>query len=208
MLSSEIKALISGVVELYSATPLTQPLIDDGVNKLIKAKELLTIEKGEKPQEYKVWLFNGVLDDNYIENSFVDCKNGKIRENTCNRCSDYIEIPVDIKELHIILPICGSVGYHVGAFYDENKTYLYGVSRTDIGVKYALNGKEDLAISLEENEKYFIVGSESDKSLCSVYYVTTDKTKIEKTFIHESNGVYTIDTIQSINSIDAKQEIL
>ena len=204
MLSSEIKALISGVVELYSATPLTQPLIDDGVNKLIKAKELLTIEKGEKPQEYKVWLFNGVLDDNYIENSFVDCKNGKIRENTCNRCSDYIEIPADIKELHIILPICGSVGYHVGAFYDENKTYLYGVSRTDIGVKYALNGKEDLAISLEGNEKYFIVGSESDKSLCSVYYVTTDKTKIEKTFIHESNEVYTIDTIQSINSIDAK----
>ena len=204
MLSSNVKALISEVVELYSTTPLTQSLIDDGVNKLIKAKELLTNGKEEKPQEYKVWLFNGVLDDNYIENSFVNCKNGKIGENTYNRCSDYVEIPADIKELHIILPVCGSVGYHVGAFYDENKTYLYGVSRTDIGVKYALNDKEDLAISLEGNEKYFIVGSESNKSLCSAYYITTDKTKVEKTFTHESNEVYTIDTIQSINSIDVK----
>ena len=204
MLSSNVKALISEVVELYSTTPLIQSLIDDGVNKLIKAKELLTNGKEEKPQEYKVWLFNGVLDDNYIENSFVNCKNGKIGENTYYRCSDYVEIPADIKELHIILPVCGSVGYHVGAFYDENKTYLYGVSRTDIGVKYALNGKEDLAISLEGNEKYFIVGSESNKSLCSAYYITTDKTKVEKTFTHESNEVYTIDTIQSINSIDVK----
>lgn len=204
MLSSNVKAFISEVVELYSTTPLTQSLIDYGVNKLIKAKELLTNGKEEKPQEYKVWLFNGVLDDNYIENSFVNCKNGIIGENNYNRCSDYVEIPADIKELHIILPICGSVGYHVGAFYDENKTYLYGVSRTDIGVKYALNGKEDLAISLDGNEKYFIVGSESSKDLCSVYYITTDKTKIEKTFIHESNEVYTVDTIQSINSIDAK----
>ena len=204
MLSSNVKALISEVVELYSTTPLTQSLIDDGVNKLIKAKELLTNGKEEKPQEYKVWLFNGALDDNYMEDSSINCKNGKIESSIYYRCSDYIEIPKDVKELHIILPVYGSVGYHAGAFYDENKTYLYGVSRTDIGVKYAFNGKEDLTISLEGNEKYFIVGSESSKDLCSVYYITTDKTKAEKTFIHESNSVYNVNTVEELKTIEAK----
>ena len=33
MLSSNVKALISEVVELYSTTPLTQALIYAGVNK-------------------------------------------------------------------------------------------------------------------------------------------------------------------------------
>ena len=203
MISNATRELInSALLNLELENP-TQAIIDRATNYLKEAILQIKREK-EESQEYKVWLFNGVLDDNYMEDSSINCKNGKIESSIYYRCSDYIEIPKDVKELHIILPVCGSVGYHAGAFYDENKTYLYGVSRTDIGVKYAFNGKEDLTISLEGNEKYFIVGSESSKDLCSVYYITTDKTKIEKTFIHESNEVYTIDTIQSINSIDVK----
>lgn len=203
MMSNTTRELINLAISNLESENPTQAIIDRATNYLREAILQIKREK-EESQEYKVWLFNGVLDDNYMEDSFINCKNGKIESSIYYRCSDYIEIPKDVKELHIILPICGSVGYHAGAFYDENKTYLYGVSRTDIGVKYAFNGKEDLTISLEGNEKYFIVGSESSKDLCSVYYITTDKTKIEKTFIHESNEVYTIDTIQSINSIDVK----
>ena len=206
MISNTVRGLINLALSNLELGNPTQETINKATNYLKEAVLQIRREKEEveETQEYKVWLFNGVLDDNYIEDSYINCKNGKIGTNTCYRCSDYIEIPEDIKELHIILPICGSVGYNVGAFYDENKTYLYGVSRTDIGVKYAFNGKENLTISLDGNEKYFIVGSESNKALCSVYYITTDKAKSEKTFIHESNEVYTVDTIQSINSIDAK----
>ena len=202
MISNTTRELInSALLNLELENP-TQAIIDRATNYLREAILQIKREK-EEPQEYKVWLFNGVLDDNYIEDSFINCKNGKIEGHNCYRCSDYIEIPEGIKELHIILPICGSVSPNAGAFYDENKTYLYGVSCTDIGVKYAFNGKEDLTISLDGNEKYLIVGSESSKSLCSVYYIT-DKAKPEKTFIHESNKTYTIDTIQSINSMDVK----
>lgn len=42
MLNDNIKALIESVVELYSTTPLTQKLIDEGVEKLNIAKSLLT----------------------------------------------------------------------------------------------------------------------------------------------------------------------
>ena len=203
MISNATRELInSALLNLELENP-TQEIINEAANYLKNAILQIKREK-EEPQEYKVWLFNGVLDNNYIEDSYVNCKNGKIEGHNCYRCSDYIEIPEDIEELHIILPICGTVSPNAGAFYDENKTYLYGVSRTDFGVKYAFNGQEDLTISLEGNEKYLIVGSESNKSLCSVYYISTDKAKSEKTFIHESNKTYTIDTIKSINSIDVK----
>ena len=42
MLNDNIKALIESVVELYSTTPLTQKLIDEGVAQLNKAKTLLS----------------------------------------------------------------------------------------------------------------------------------------------------------------------
>ena len=34
--------------------------------------------------------------------------------------TEYIEIPLDLKELVLTLPVCGSAGYHVAAFYDED----------------------------------------------------------------------------------------
>ena len=207
MISNTVRGLINLALSNLELGNPTQEAINKATNYLKEAVLQIRREKEEveeETQEYKVWLFNGVLDNNYIEDSYVNCKNGKIEGHNCYRCSDYIEIPEDIEELHIILPICGSVGPNSGAFYDENKTYLYGVSRTDFGVKYAFNGQEDLTISLEGNEKYLIVGSESNKSLCSVYYISTDKAKSEKKFIHESNKTYTIDTIQSINSMDVK----
>ena len=207
MISNTVRGLINLALSNLELGNPTQEAINKATNYLKEAVLQIRREKEEveeETQEYKIWLFNGVLDNNYIEDSYVNCKNGKIESHNLYRCSDYIEIPEDIEELHLFLPICGSVGPNSGAFYDENKTYLYGVCRTDFGVKYAFNGQEDLTISLEGNEKYLIVGSESNKSLCSVYYISTDKAKSEKKFIHESNKTYTIDTIQSINSMDVK----
>ena len=203
MISNKTRELINLAISKLELENQTQEIINDATNYLKDAILQIKKEK-EETQEYKVWLFNGVLDNNYIEDSYINCKNGKIEGHNCYRCSDYIEIPEDIKELHIILPICGTVSPNAGAFYDENKSYLYGVSRTDIGVKYAFNGQEDLTISLDGNEKYLIVGSESSKDLCSAYYITTDKTKAEKTFIHESNSVYNVNTVEELKTIEAK----
>ena len=203
MISNITKEFINLAISKLELKSQTQETINEATNYLKEAVSQIKKEK-EELQEYKVWLFNGVLDDNYMEDSSINCKNGKIESNIYYRCSDYIEIPKDVKELHIILPTFGSVGYHAGAFYDENKTYLYGVSRTDADVKYAFNGKEDLTIFLDGNEKYFIVGSESSKDLCSAYYITTDKTKAEKTFIHESNSVYNANTVEELKTIEAK----
>ena len=203
MISNKTRELINLAISNLELENPTQAIIDGAANYLKDAILQIKKEK-EETGEYKVWLFNGVLDDNYIEDSYINCKNGKVEGSIYYRCSNYIEIPEGIKELHIILPICGTVSPNAGAFYDVNKTYLYGVSRTDIGVKYAFNGKEDLTISLEGNEKYLIVGSESSKALCSVYYITTDKSKAEKTFIHESNSVYNVNTVEELKTIEAK----
>ena len=141
MISNTTRELInSALLNLELENP-TQAIIDRATNYLKEAILQIKREK-EESQEYKVWLFNGVLDDDYIEDSYVNCKNGKVEGSIYYRCSNYIEIPEDVKELHIILPVCGSVGYHVGAFYDANKTYLYGVSRTDIGVNMHLMAKK------------------------------------------------------------------
>ena len=83
MLSSEVKALISVAVELYSTVPLTQALIDEGTNKLTKAKELLLSQK-EEPSEkqYKTWLLNPLFAENLIENAFVNAVTGNQQTQT------------------------------------------------------------------------------------------------------------------------------
>ena len=48
MLSNDVKALIIATVELYSAVPLTQAIIDEGLKKLTEAKQLL-LNQDDKP---------------------------------------------------------------------------------------------------------------------------------------------------------------
>ena len=109
MISNTTRELInSALLNLELENP-TQAIIDRATNYLKEAILQIKREK-EESQEYKVWLFNGVLDDNYMEDSSINCKNGKIESSIYYRCSDYIEIPKDVKELHIILPVCGNVG--------------------------------------------------------------------------------------------------
>ena len=107
MISNKTRELINLAISKLELENQTQEIINEATNYLKDA--ILQIKK-EETEEYKAWLFNGVLDDNYIEDSYINCKNGKIEGSIYYRCSNYIEIPEDVKELHIILPVCGSVG--------------------------------------------------------------------------------------------------
>ena len=130
MLSSDVKALINEVVELYSTTPLTQALIYAGVNKLIKVKELLSIGKGEETQEkeYKHWIFNP-LDPSYlIENAFINANNGVQCAINKYKCTDFLEIPDGTKEIILTLALNGTFSVNIGAFYDTNKNFVDGIS--------------------------------------------------------------------------------
>ena len=112
MISNTTREFINLAISNLELENPTQAIINRAANYLKEAILQIKREK-EESQEYKVWLFNGVLDDNYIEDSYVNCKNGKVEGSIYYRCSNYIEIPEDIKELRIILPVCGSVGYNI-----------------------------------------------------------------------------------------------
>ena len=116
MLSSEVKALISVAVELYSTVPLTQTLIDEGTNKLTKAKELLLSQK-EEPSEkqYKTWLLNPLFAENLIENAFVNAVTGNQQTQTKYKCTDFIEIPEGVKIISVVDSLSGVVGGNVFA---------------------------------------------------------------------------------------------
>lgn len=203
MLSSEIKALISATVELYSTVPLTQALIDEGVNKLTKAKELLLSQKEQtSKKQYKVWLFNVLYDTNYVENEFVNALTGNFQSQNTYKRTEYIEIPSELKELVLTLPVCGNIGYHAGAFYDKDKNFLYGVSpNTSANTKYHMT-EETLKIVLEGNEKYFVLGSSSSGDLANAYYISSEEVK--KVFIHESDSIYNVNTVAELKAIEAK----
>ena len=53
MLSNDVKALIIETVELYSTVPLTQSIIDDGVEKLNQAKELIASPSDDVQKEFE-----------------------------------------------------------------------------------------------------------------------------------------------------------
>ena len=79
MLSNDVKALIIETVELYSTVPLTQSIIDDGVEKLTKAKELLIKLPDDNTEEkvlYKVVLVHPYTYMDKIPNTFPNA--GKI----------------------------------------------------------------------------------------------------------------------------------
>ena len=117
-----------------------------------------------------MWLFNALYDTNYVENEFVNALTGNFQSQNTYKHTDYIEIPSEVKELTLTLPICGNVGYHVGAFYDKDKKFLYGIS-PNASSKYHMT-EETLKIALEGNEKYLVLGSSSRGDLANAYYIS------------------------------------
>ena len=164
MISNTVRGLINLALSNLELKNPTQEAINKGTNYLKEAILQIKKEKEETeegPQEYKVWLFNSLYDTNYVENEFVSATSGQFLSQNTYKHTEYIEIPLNLKELILTLPVCGNVGYHVAAFYDKDKKFLYGVSpNTSANTKDHMTG-ETLKIVLEGNEKYFVLGSSS-----------------------------------------------
>ena len=204
MISSKTRWLInSALLNLELENP-TQEVINKATNYLKEAVLQIKKEKEEieEPQEYKVWLFNALYDTNYIENEFPNCITGNMQSQNTYKRTDYLEIPEGVKEITIVLPICGNVGYHAGNLYDSNKNFLYGISPSAYAnTKYHIT-EETLTIVLDGNEKYLVLGSSSSGDLANAYYISTEEVK--KVFIHESDSVYNVNTVEELRTIEAK----
>ena len=207
MLSSEVKALISVAVELYSTVPLTQTLIDEGTNKLTKAKELLLSQK-EEPSEkqYKIWLLNPLFAENLIENAFVNAITGNQQSQTKYKCTDFIEIPEGVKTISAVDTLNGGVGYHVFAVYDENKNFIKGSYKNPNYDWYFDIPKDSefdhIDFNMPDNAKYIRFNSSSNGNICGAYYLSDTPETIE--FIHDGNESYLVDTINELKSVNAK----
>ena len=148
MISNKTKKLINLAILKLELKSQTQETINEATNYLKEAVSQIKKEK-EEPREYKVWLFNALYDTNYVENEFASATSGQFLSQNTYKRTEYIEIPSQLKELTLTLPICGNVGYHAAAFYDENKNFLYGVSpNTSANTKYHIT-EETLKIVLE-----------------------------------------------------------
>ena len=201
MISNIAKEFINLAISKLELKNQTQETINEATNYLKDAISQIKKEK-EEPREYKVWLFNALYDTNYVKNEFVNALTGNFQSQNTYKHTDYIEIPSEVKELILTLPICGNVGYHAGAFYSKDKKFLYGVSpNTSANTKYHMT-KETLKIVLEGDEKYFVLGSASSGDLVSAYYISSEEVK--KVFIHESDSVYNVNTIAELKTIEVK----
>ena len=200
MISNKTRELINlTIYNLESENP-TQETINRATNYL---KNAITQIKKEKSQEYKVWLFNALYDTNYVENEFASATSGEFLSQSTYKRTEYIEIPSQLKELILTLPICGNVGYHAAAFYDKDKNFLYGASpNTSANTKYHIT-EETLKITLEGNEKYLVLNSSSSGDLVNAYYISLEEVN-EKVFIHESDSVYNVNTVEELKTIEAK----
>ena len=212
MLSEKTKNLINlAILNLQLENP-TQDIINKAITYLKEAitqmeKEKEENNKIEDKNEYKVWLYNALYDVECIENTFFNTSTGKVVSiNNKYKTTDYIEIPTNISDVMITMPISGISNMHVGGFFDENKNYLYGIANNsnNSNVKYDFNNKDMIQIHLEGNEKYLILSSASSGDLCSAYYITTYKAESEKIFHHESNETYTVNTVLELKSLNAK----
>ena len=204
MLSSDVRALIIATVELYSTVPLTQAIIDDGVNKLIKAKELLSIEEGEETQkkEYKHWIFNPLYPSYLIENAFINAINGVQCAINKYKCTDFLEIPDGTKEIILTLALNESFSVNIGAFYDTNKNFVDGISSLEGKTKYYFKkGENYLTCSIDENIKYIRLSSGSSGEIQGAYCLTNKK-PTEKVFEHYSNNNYTVNTVADMKKMD------
>ena len=198
MISNTAKEFINLAISKLELEKPTQEKINEATNYLKDA--ISQIKKEKEPREYKVWLFNALYDTNYVENEFVNALTGNFQSQNTYKHTDYIEIPSGVKELTLTLPICGNVGYHVGAFYDKDKKFLYGIS-PNASSKYHMT-EETLKIALEGNEKYLVLGSSSSGDLANAYYISSKEAK--KVFVHESDSVYSVNTVEELKTIEAK----
>ena len=184
MFSNDVKALISAVVELYSTTPLTQALIDEGVNKLIEAKELLLNQDTEEETLYRSILIHPYTYKDFIPNTFPNSNNGVINSINNYKTSNYINI-----EKYKFISVHDNVAHHICCFYDENKSFINGLNVNN----YTLGN----LVEIPENAKYIIVGSDSSGNFAVVYGYSNSKPE-PIVFKHDGGMEYVVVNIAEL----------
>ena len=81
MLNDNIKNLILGTINLYGNSNLNQSIIDEGVQKLKQAKELLTVDNSEPLSNLKVEYDKQYTDITSQKNGKETCKGNSSFDN-------------------------------------------------------------------------------------------------------------------------------
>ena len=194
MLSSDVKALILATVELYSTVPLTQAIIDDGVEKLTKVKELLIKLPDDNTEEkvlYKVVLVHPYTYKDKILNTLPNAVTGQIQSQNKYCSTQYI----DIEGYEYLIILHQNLAYHRGNFYDKDKNFIKGYMQPDY--------QSGEIMEIPEGAKYFVSGSAYNNELPLIYGYTYNK-PAPIIFTHESNREYTVTNITELKQGDYK----
>ena len=192
MLSNKVKDLINKVIELYSNSIPTQKVIDNGMETLKKAVELLKNEVNtEERVLYKVVLVHPYTYMDKIPNTFPNSNNGQIVFIDNKYCTtQYIDIEdYEYLTLHI------NLSYHRGNFYDKDKKFIRGYNQS--------NYQSGEIMEIPEGAKYFIVGSDSGGEMPLIYGYTYNK-PLPLVFEHESNEEYVVTNVEELKQGDFK----
>lgn len=173
--------------------------------KVTKPVEPENPDQPVKPSEkQKRYLLNPITYTDIVPDSFISCLNGQVMGQKTYRCSNFIKIPSDVDTLYFLQPFSTGVGYHVGAFYDENQDFIIGMcAQQRDGTMHVAGALGDIIeIKVPEGAKYIRVGSASDGQLPTLYCYTTE---IEDTnFTRESDKTYTVKNVEELKKLDVK----
>ena len=187
MLNDEIKQLILQSVNYLRQN--TKVGITSALEKINLAINLLSPNK----EEYNIALYNNVLNTNYIPNKSISYMTGEEGSKNGYCCTDYIEIPENINKLYYAYD---KLGYDFGAFYDKDKKFVKGISRSEI------ENSDKNYLDITPEMKYIRISSDYGNKLFSIYYKSQNP--INKIFEHESDQIYNVDTIADMKSMDLK----
>ena len=152
MLNSEVKALITATIDLYSNTNITQDSIKEGLLKLTKARDLLNNQNTEEKVLYKVVLVHPYTYMDKIPNTVPNALTGQIQSQNKYCSTQYIDI-----EGYEYLILHQNLAYHRGNFYDKDKKFIKGYTEP--------NYKSGEIMEIPEGAKYFVGGSASNGEL-------------------------------------------
>ena len=182
---NNIRNLINEVVELDSNSALTQEVINNGVETLKKAVELLKNEVNtEEPVLYKVILVHPYTYKDKIPNTFPNAGTGQIQSQNKYCSTQYIDI-----EGYEYLILHQNLAYHRGNFYDKDKKFIKGYMQP--------NYQSGEIMEIPEGAKYFVGGSASNGELPLIYGYTYNK-PAPIIFTHESGKEYIVTNIAEL----------
>ena len=185
MLSNEIKQYIqNAITKIREGNP----------SSILKAIEYINIAIDLlSSKSYNIALYNNVLTTDYIKDKYIACSTGEEVSQGDYCCTDYIALSDNINKLYYA---CNSFGYHVCAFYDENKQFIKGMTRTEI------ENSDKNYFEITPEMKYIRINSDYGNKLFSIYYKSQNP--VNKNFEHESNQIYNVNTIIDMKAMDLK----